>query len=331
MRYFLILFSLLSSASVFADPIQVTVKNLKEVLIEREFSANASVIAANNSTISTEITANVLEIHVDIGDEVKIGDVLISLDAIDSELLLEQAIANLKAIAARKKQAEIRLSKAEELIQNNYISSDDFIARQTELAIQKAEYQRLLVSKKSAQRQLDKTQIKAPFDGVISERYVQKGQLMTLGSQALKLTQTSATEVHALIPANITGTLNKADLINFKNSSDIYNLQVIKVSPIINQNSGVQTVRLKFTQNSTAIGQSGKLVWTVKGSMLSADLLIKRNGQIGVFIAESNKARFKPMPQAQEGRPVSIDPELNWQIIMAGRDKLQDGDTISVK
>ncbi len=103
MRYILLL---TLTYSVFAQTesastVPVTVKPLSDVLIERRLTANAEVMAVNDSQLSSEVTAVVSEIHADMGDEVKQGDLLLSMDAFDINLQLDQAKANSQAAQAR--------------------------------------------------------------------------------------------------------------------------------------------------------------------------------------------------------------------------------------
>ncbi|MEZ5472606.1 MAG: efflux RND transporter periplasmic adaptor subunit [Marinicella sp.] len=312
-------------------PVQVTAKPLQDVLIERQLSANAQVVALNDTPVSAEITAVVKSIHADIGDEVKLGTVLVFLDADDYELQLAQAKAQVEAAKARRQQAQLRLDRANELKQNQYISADDLLARETELAVQKAEYQRLVVAQKIAQRQLDKTQIKAPFTGVVAARSAQLGQLLSPGAVVVNLTQTDKREVRALIPNHLVETLKQAKNLLFTNSQITTQVEVLKVAPIINQQSSVQQARFSIIGELPVIGQTGQLTWQLEGSLLSADMVVKRKGQLGIFVVDGQQARFLPLNNAQEGRPVPIDTSKNWLVIVGGRERLQDGDDINVK
>ena len=315
--------------------VPVTVKPLSEVLIERRLTANAEVMALNNSPLSSELTAVVEKINVDLGDAVKQGDVLIELDPVDYELQLSQTQSNLQAAKARLVQAQLRLDRANELKQNQYISTDDLLARETELAVQKAETQSLQVAVKSAQRQLEKTNIKAPFTGIVTQRSAQVGQLLTPGSLVLNLTQTVDQEIHAQIPSQLAATLNQAietpNSITFESGQFSVIVELLQLSAVINKQTAVQLARFKVIGQQPLIGQTGQLVWLLSDSLLSADMVVKRQGKLGVFIAENNTAKFQSLSQAQEGRPVVIDKNLNWQIIVGGRDRLQDGDAITVK
>ncbi|PKO62669.1 MAG: efflux RND transporter periplasmic adaptor subunit, partial [Betaproteobacteria bacterium HGW-Betaproteobacteria-17] len=61
-----------------------------------------------------------------------------------------------------------------------------------------------------------------------------------------------------------------------------------------------------------------------------ADYLVKRAGQLGVFVVEARRARFVPLPDAQEGRPASAAAlPAEAALVTDGRFALQDGMTVT--
>ncbi len=311
--------------------IPVTTKPLSEVLIERRLTANATVMAVNDSQLSSELTAVVKQIHFDVGDAVKAGETLLSLDATDFKLQLDQAKANSKAAQARLAQAELRLKRANELEQSQYISADDLLGRETDVAVLRADLLRLKVAERSAQREVEKAQITAPFDGVVTMRQAQQGQLLLPGSAVMQVVQTSNKQIHAKIPSNLAELLAEADRMEFSQQGQNTAVELIQLSPVLDQQAAIQSARFKPLVDDVLVGQTGQLVWYLSGQLLSADLVVKRGGRLGVFVASNNTARFIPLDNAQEGRPVPINEPANWQVIIGGRERLQDGQTIKLK
>ncbi len=326
----LFMFSFAVNAQQEIATIPVTVKPLSDVLIERRLSANAELVALNDSQLSAEISAVVSNIHVDVGDAVKQGELLLSMDVVDVNLELDQAKANTQAAKARLAQAELRLKRARELKQSQYISADDLLARETDVAVLRADLLRFKVAEKSAARKAEKTQIKAPFDGIITARQAQQGQLLVIGAAMFKVAQQTDPQVHAKIPSHLASQLAQADRTLFKSKDREVPVELIRLSPVIEQQTAMQTARLRPLEN-VMIGQTGQLVWYLKGQLLSADLVVKRQGQLGVFIANNGRAQFMPLEGAQEGRPVALQVTPDWQVIIGGRERLQDGQAITVK
>ncbi|MCX7553361.1 efflux RND transporter periplasmic adaptor subunit [Marinicella sp. S1101] len=333
MKFLIVLLFTFSVSAQTNQPaaIPVTTKPLAAVLIEQRLSANAQVVAKNAAQIAAEVTATVANINVDIGDAVKQGDLLVQLDVTDWQLQLDQAVANTAATQARLKQAQVRLDRAKELETSQYISADDLLARDTDVAVLKADLMRFKVAEKTARRQLEKTTITAPFDGVVSARQAQLGQLMAVGGPVVSLVQTTDAEIHAKIPSHLANQLSRASRMELVTQNASYPTTLIQLTPVVETQAAMQNARFRASEGAPLVGQTGQLVWYLSGRSLSADLITKRAGQLGVFVAENNQAKFIPLPGAQEGRPVAIEANHNWQVIVGGRERLQDGDLISVR
>ena len=61
---------------------------------------------------------------------------------------------------------------------------------------------------------------------------------------------------------------------------------------------------------------------------LPAELLVRRDGTLGVFTVEDGTARFRPVPAAQEGQPVALDLPPGTRIVDEGRERLGDGEAV---
>ena len=89
--------------------------------------------------------------------------------------------------------------------------------------------------------------------------------------------------------------------------------------------------RFTFDGEEARIGASGQLVWKEVSGVIPVRLIVQRGDELGVFVAESGKARFVPIPGAQQGRPAIAKLPPETQIVFRGQTRLQDGNLISVE
>ena len=151
------LFCLLMPASLWAQTnVNVRAENLGEVLVDFERRAPAEVRALNDSTIAAEVSSVVLSVHADVGQAVKKGDLLLALNPVDYQLNLQQAEANLASSKARLSQANAKLKRAQTLGDNQYISADELLERETDVMVFSAQIQADEVAVSIARRNLDK-------------------------------------------------------------------------------------------------------------------------------------------------------------------------------
>lgn len=333
MRFICItLCSLLMPASIWAQTVvNVRAQPLADVLVDFERRAPAEVRALNDSTMAAEVSAVVLSVHADVGQVVKAGDLLLELDPVDYQLNLKQAEANLASSKARLSQASAKLKRARTLGGNQYISADELLERETDVMVFNAQIQADEVAVAVARRNLEKCSLTAPFDGVVGKRMAQVGNFVRNGDPLIAVTQVDQFELDAEIPDGHADEISHADEVRFESRGQSWPVQLLRLSSVINSQGRTRQARFAFMGNAPAVGRSGELVWRVGEGMLPSNLISRRNGVLGVFVIDSDKARFEPLNGAQEGRPVQVNLPASTQVITLGRDRLQDGATLNVQ
>lgn len=309
----------------------VSAEKISNVLVELERRAPADVRPLNSAQLSAEVAAVVEAVHADVGQRVSAGDLLLELEARDYELNLEQARADLASSQAQKASADVKLERAKNLVKDSYLSDDTLLDRQTDAAVWNARILANEVAVAVAQRSLDKCRVLAPFDGVVVDRMAQVGSYVGNGSPLMKVTQTDQFELDAEIPSDVADSLLTAGEIRFVSRGEEWPLNLLRLSPVIEAERRTRRARLAFMGEAPAIGRSGEVVWHVDKGMLPSSLVSRRNGQLGVFLHDRGKAVFTPLPGAQEGRPVVVDLPMDTEVITLGRNRLQNGDSVSVR
>ena len=169
----------------------------------REFSG--VVEAADSSSISFEVSGNVRDVRVDVGDRIKKGQVLARLDTRTYKL-------NVKGAEAGVGRAKVELAdKRNDLDRFQRINKQDPGAiSQAALdnaqaavdgAIKNVQYTKSQL--KLAQRDLDKTVLRAPFDGVIADRHVDPFTEVARGQKLFDVYENTGMEVAISIPEDV--------------------------------------------------------------------------------------------------------------------------------
>lgn len=312
------------------EPVAVTAQTLRELRVDRELRAPASVVAANRANVTSEVTALINGVLVDVGSHVSEGQLLVQLDDANARLALAQARASLAALEAQIVQARQRLKKAEDLLEKDFVSDDELIGRQTDLAVLEANLQGQFVSIELAELSLARTRIKAPFDAAVVERQAQVGSFAMPGTPLMTLVQTGDREVDAEVDPRFAGYLPDGSNLRFVSQGQEWPVSLARLSSVIETNSRVLRARLHFDAEPAAIGTAGHLIWKAAEGLVPAELIVKRGEQLGVFVAEDGRARFVAMPSAQDGRPAVLDSSGETLVVVDGQYRLQDGDVISV-
>ncbi len=329
MRALKILFpalSLLCVAPPVSSQVFVRTATLEAVVVDRVQRAPAEVVPLNDSSLAAEVNAVVSQVAADVGQAVAQGELLLALDDTDFRLRVQAADAALTSARARFEEAHAKLERARRLGADNYVSEDELLTRETALAVGEADIHSAEAQLAIARRELEKCRVLAPFDGVVRSRSAQLGAYVTVGSPLVRLTQTDRIEVDAEVPVNSALELENAVEAWFESRGRNWPLRLLRLSPVVEAERRARLARFAFQGEAAAAGQSGQVAWRVAGGLLPANLLSRRDGRLGVFLLEDGQARFVPLPDAEEGRPVPVSLPPDSQVVVQGQDRLQDGD-----
>lgn len=190
----LLLVALLAGCSSKNDSAQTTVQTAtaKKGDLTVEITATGNLAMPDSVNLSFGSSGKVQEVLVEMGDEVKKGQVLAKLDTSTLEQNLIQAQINVKS-------AEYSLEKAKE--PTTTASGDRILSAPDPLDIEIKELQLELAKMrlKEAERQLAEATIVAPFDGVVAEVNVSRGDMVGEGTTVIRLLDPSRLEVDVLV------------------------------------------------------------------------------------------------------------------------------------
>jgi RND family efflux transporter MFP subunit len=166
-----------------------------------------TVRAVNTSSISFEVGGLVQAVRVDIGDKVKKGELLGVLDKKPFELNVESSRA---ALSRSHAMFDEKKSGYEREIRIQTLDAGATSQRAVDQALAAFEGTREDVAFHQAQlalvkRDLEKTELRAPFNGVISARAVEPFEKVQPGKPVLELFEEGAMEVEIKVPENLIG------------------------------------------------------------------------------------------------------------------------------
>lgn len=303
----------------------ISVRPFREVVLPDIGVAPASVIAPNDSLIAAEVTARLVHIYAEVGEQVKAGDLLLELDSTDYQLALAQVEAQISAAQARVALAEQRLQQARMLRRKQFVSDDTVLELQTGVQAAEADLAVAQAQRAVAARTVEKCRIVAPFTGAVLERPAQVGALATPGTPLLRLVDLAPPEIEAQVPAARADELLQAGERFFDSQDQRYPVRLLRLSPIVEKAARTRLARLAFTGPTAPVGSSGILRWESNTTLLPAELLVKRGQALGAFVVEENHARFIAVPHAQEGRPFALALPPETQVVTHGQQGLHDG------
>jgi len=174
----IVLVKVLSSG---VKPIEVQTEKVKRQNIVHKVTASGTIQPEKQIDISANISALIMEILVEEGDSVRMGQHLISLDRTRYEALVEQTLSRLKSGQANLVKATALKERAEKLYAEQLISSQELESSTAQFQLAESEVELAKASLKSAMDDLSKTTLLAPSTGIVTQRRKEAGE-MALGS-----------------------------------------------------------------------------------------------------------------------------------------------------
>lgn len=153
--------------------------------LPRELVLTGTVEPVDQSTVSAQTSGRVQEILVDVNDFVKKGSIIVRLRDADQRAALEQAQAGQEQAQAQLSEAQASFQRISDLFRRKISSQAEYDAAQAKLKAAQAQLQASQARVKSAQEELGKTVIRAPYSGIVRQRFVALGESVQPGTPLL--------------------------------------------------------------------------------------------------------------------------------------------------
>ncbi|MCW8889966.1 MAG: efflux RND transporter periplasmic adaptor subunit [Sedimenticola sp.] len=305
---------------------QVTTARLADITFYQTYTAPASTVSLNESRVSAETSGKILSIPVRVGDTVRQGDLLTELDCQENNLRVTRAEAGLKSIEARVNLANRQIKRSKSLIKTSSVSEERLNQQQADLQIALADRNGQVASIAEAKLNQSRCRITAPFTGIVRERLAGEGEWVNPGQPVIRFSDQQRLEISAQVSSELIDTLQQAKSLTMETNQGRYDLTLRQIVPAVEAQGRNREVRLLFTETRALPGSSGRLVWQSTQPFVPADMPVRRGDQLGLFLANNDKALFHPLPQALEGHPAQVELPAATLVIMEGRQALNNGD-----
>ncbi|MBC3862529.1 efflux RND transporter periplasmic adaptor subunit [Undibacterium jejuense] len=151
-----------------------------------------SIQPERKADLRAEVQAIVLQVLKENGDVVKRGDILVKLDETSIRDNLNSAEDNARSAALSLEQADRSLQRLKTLRSSGMASLQALDDAEVKVDAARSELSASRARATNARQQLQRTVVRAPFDGVVSERKVSAGDTASLGKELVKVIDTSS-------------------------------------------------------------------------------------------------------------------------------------------
>ncbi|HYC33042.1 MAG TPA: efflux RND transporter periplasmic adaptor subunit [Gemmatimonadales bacterium] len=208
-----------ASATATADQaVTVGAENIDVVAVEELRSGPAisgSLEPERAATVRAEVSGSVLRIQVDAGQAVKRGALLATLDDVAVRDAFLSARSSVRTAESALEVARRNLERSERLSQAGAIAERDLETARLNLTNAEGALADARARLASASDQLEHTRVRAPFDGIVSERQVDAGDVVQVGAALFTIVDPRSLRLEAAVPADQIGRLRPGTPVEF--------------------------------------------------------------------------------------------------------------------
>lgn len=254
------------------------------------FNGTATLEAEEDAQVVAKVSGVVKEILVEEGDYVKAGDILAKLDGEILSVELAQAEATMNRL-------QEDYNRKQTLFDRDAISVDIYQQAKYEYESQKA-------ARDLVKLNLDYTSIKAPIDGIITERHVKIGNMVLTNATVFRITDFDPLTSVLYVPEREIGKLNvgqSANVIVDALSDEIFTGAVDRISPIVDPQTGTVkvTVEVADPDKKLKIGMFCRvsIIHDTHSNtfLVPRDAIVKEDDQSMVFVVQDSITLKQPV------------------------------------
>ncbi len=282
-----------------------------------------TVRSRQRALVEAKVSGRVVEYSATPGAMVKTGDLLARLDVQESNARLDQAKALLD-------QARRDFDRQQQLIAGNATTRQDFDAAEARVKVATA-------GLTEAETMLGYAQVTAPFDGVVTRKLAEVGDLAMPGKPLLEIEAPTSLRFEADLPEAILDRVKLGDKLPVR-LAQVIEGTVSEISPVADPVSRTFLVKLNLpATEGLRTGQFGRVsvpVAETKLLLVPRSAVLKRGQMEMVFVAKEGKAALRLVKTGKDLDDlveVLSGIEQAEQVIVSGIARLADGQPVTVE
>ena len=306
---------------------------------------SGEVRARYETDLSFRVPGKIVARNVEVGSNVRQGDVLARLDREDQQLNAQSAQSQLAAAKSEYQQSKAELERYTDLYQKQFISKAEFDRRENAYNVAKAKLDQAQAQLAVTRNQTGYTDLSADHAGVVTAILIEVGQVVAAGQPVVKLARTGEREVDISIPENRLAELNAAgrfDISLWANPDKIYDGKLRELSPSADPVTRTYAARISVRNADAAMKLGMTATVYLRGVrhaasvLLPATALFQKNGAPAVWIVDPKNSQVKLVPvgigeYVEDNVTVLSGLAQGDLVVRAGVHKLFAGEKVRVR
>lgn len=227
-----------------AAPRAVRVGRVELRPMERTLQVVGTLSAREEATVAARVAGQIEKSHVDLGDRVTAGQELVMIDTAAHEALVLQSAANLARATASAANAAQNLKRAQNLEKEKIASSSDLDQAVAEAGQTQAEVKAAEAADAIARLNLERSRVRAPFDGAVAQRIATVGDYLAIGAPIVRLVKIDPLRLRLEVPERESSAVRPGQNVRLtvEGDTNTYAGRLTRIAPAIRQTDRVLPV-----------------------------------------------------------------------------------------
>ncbi len=224
--------------------------------LRQRVKVTGTLVPAKQAVVASQAAGRVLSVAVRPGDSVREGQVLVEIDQANLALQLAQQRATADATRAQLFSSRQQLERTEELARQGLTSPSALEQARSATAALEANLAALESGVKAAELGLSNATVRAPIDGIVSERSVEAGQTIGTGTALFTLVNLDEMDFQASASVNLSALVSPGQAVEVTATgldNQTFEGRVTRVNPVAP--TGTRTVPIYISLDN----DSGRL------------------------------------------------------------------------
>jgi RND family efflux transporter MFP subunit len=198
---------------------------------QRKVSYLGLVVAGRKANLGFEIPGQISTLPLRQGSPVQRGDIIATLDDAALQARRKATAADLEQARAELELAQLKARRQRELSETGAVSKQAYDETRLQARALGSRVEAVSARLASIDIELEKSSLIAPYDGVIADRYVSQGAVVSPGTPVVRLLETAGQEAHIGVSASRVGSLQAGNRYSLKLRDASFQAELLSVRP----------------------------------------------------------------------------------------------------
>jgi membrane fusion protein (multidrug efflux system) len=262
-----------AAAKPTAPPIKVTTLAAAEAPAPEVLTLTGMIAADQRSDVTADTQGKVINVMIERGQHVKIGQPVVQLDVRGAALSQREAQANLEAARAQKQLAEEECKRTKSLLEKGAITQSEWDRQSEQCAASLQQVSAAQARNEMMAKSVSDGLVRAPFDGVISEKMISPGEWVAPGKALFTLVKDNRLKIELSVPEKAIGAVKQGQQVELSTVAfpdKTYTAAVTRIGAEIGKtrsltveasiDKGDDLVPGMFAEAHVVIGQTNRVV-----------------------------------------------------------------------